>query len=141
LFLLLGLLQTILAVRVFFRMSKTSQCRLVETSDQPSSARITILLPVLNEATRIANCLESLIAQPNEVAEILIIDGGSTDATRAIVEIYQLRDDRVRWVDAGPSGQARRGILTSVSLARIRQINGFFVSMQTCASLLNSLSP
>jgi dolichol-phosphate mannosyltransferase len=103
LLLLLGLLQTILAARVFFRMSKTSQCRLVETSDQPSSARITILLPVLNEATRIANCLESLIAQPNEVAEILIIDGGSTDATRAIVEIYQLRDDRVRWVDAGPA--------------------------------------
>ncbi|HET9882203.1 MAG TPA: glycosyltransferase family 2 protein, partial [Candidatus Binatia bacterium] len=99
-FLLLGLLQTILAARIFFRMSKTSQYRLVETSDQPSSARITILLPVLNEATRIANCLESLIAQPNEVAEILVIDGGSTDATRAIAESYHLHDDRVQWIDA-----------------------------------------
>ncbi len=102
-FLLLGLLQTILAARVFFRMLKTSQRRLVETSDQPSSARITILLPVLNEATRIANCLESLIAQPEEVAEILVIDGGSTDATRAIVEFYQWRDDRVQWIDASPA--------------------------------------
>lgn len=100
-FLLLGLLQTILAARVFFRLSKTSQCRLVETSDQPSSARITILLPVLNEATRIANCLEALIAQPEEVAEILVIDGRSTDATRAIAEFYHRRDDRVRWIDAG----------------------------------------
>jgi dolichol-phosphate mannosyltransferase len=103
LFLLLGFLQTIFAARVFFRMAKTSRRRLVETSDQPSSARISILLPVLDEATRIANCLNALIAQPNEVAEILIIDGGSIDATRAIAKIYQLRDDRVQWIDAGPA--------------------------------------
>jgi dolichol-phosphate mannosyltransferase len=103
LFLLLGLLQAVLAARVFFRMSKTSRCRFVETSDQPSSARITILLPVLNEATRIANCLETLIAQPEEVAEILVIDGGSADASLAIVESYRRRDDRVRWIDASPA--------------------------------------
>jgi dolichol-phosphate mannosyltransferase len=103
LFLLLGFLQTIFAARVFFRMAKTSRRRLVETSDQPSSARISILLPVLDEATRIANCLNALIAQPNEVAEILIIDGGSIDATRAIAKIYQLRDDRLQWIDAGPA--------------------------------------
>ena len=102
-YLLLGLLQTILAARVFFRMAKTSQGRLVEAVDQPSGARITILLPVLNEATRIANCLEGLIAQPEEVAEILVIDGGSTDATRAIAEIYHLRDRRVQWIDATPT--------------------------------------
>ena len=101
-FLLLGLLQTILAARVLFRMSKISQGRL-EASEQPSSSRITILLPVLNEATRIGNCLESLIAQPQEVAEILVIDSGSTDGTRAIAEYYRLRDGRVRWVDASPA--------------------------------------
>lgn len=83
-------------------MAKTSQRRLVETSDRPASARITVLLPVLNEATRIANCLETLIAQPEEVAEILVIDGGSTDATRAITDNYRRRDDRVRWIDASP---------------------------------------
>jgi dolichol-phosphate mannosyltransferase len=102
-FLLLGVLQTILAARVFFRMAKTSGGRPVEAVDQPSSARITILLPVLNEATRIANCLEGLVAQPDEVAEILVIDGGSTDTTRAIVEIYHSRDHRVRWIDASPA--------------------------------------
>ena len=84
-------------------MSEFLQRRVVETSDQPSSSRITILLPVLNEATRIANCLESLIAQPQEVAEILVVDSGSTDRTRAIAEYYRLRDGRVRWVDASPA--------------------------------------
>jgi len=102
-FLLLGVLQTILAARVFFRMAKTSGGRLVEAVDQPSSARITILLPVLNEATRIANCLEGLVAQPEEVAEILVVDGGSTDTTRSIAEIYHSRDHRVRWIDASPA--------------------------------------
>jgi dolichol-phosphate mannosyltransferase len=109
LFLLLGLMQTILAARVFFRMAKTSRGRLVETSDQPSSARITILLPVLNEATRIADCLDALIAQPKEVAEILVIDGGSTDATREVTENYRRRDDRVRWIDASPAGSQWTG--------------------------------
>jgi dolichol-phosphate mannosyltransferase len=102
-FLLLGVLQTILAARVFFRMAKTSGGRLVEAVDQPSSARITILLPVLNEATRISNCLEGLVAQPEEVAEILVVDGGSTDTTGAIAEIYHSRDHRVRWIDASPA--------------------------------------
>lgn len=101
-FLLLGLFQTILAVRVFLRMSKTSGGRRVETFDQPLPARITALVPVLNEASRIANCLDGLVAQPEEVAEILVIDGGSTDETRSIADIYRLRDARVKWIDASP---------------------------------------
>jgi dolichol-phosphate mannosyltransferase len=99
-FLLLGILQTILAARVFFRMAKTSRGGVVKELDEPSPARISILLPVLNEATRIEDCLDSLIAQPEEVAEILVIDGGSIDATRDIVETYNSRDNRVRWIDA-----------------------------------------
>jgi dolichol-phosphate mannosyltransferase len=101
-FLLLGILQTILAARVFIRMAESSRGRVIIASNQSSRARISILLPVLNEETRIANCLEGLIAQPEEVAEILVIDGGSTDATRAIIEIYHSRDARVRWIDANP---------------------------------------
>lgn len=141
LFLLLGLLQTILAARVFFRMAK-SQGRLVETSDQPSSARITILLPVLNEATRIANCLESLIAQPNEVAEILVIDGGSLDGTRAIAEIYQSRDDRVRWIDAGPADPQWTGKAWNlqVGLARSNPANQWILCIDADVRVSAKLS-
>ena len=39
--------------------------------DQSSADRISVLLPVLNEAKRIERALESLIAQPEEVHEIL----------------------------------------------------------------------
>jgi dolichol-phosphate mannosyltransferase len=101
-FLLLGVLQAILAARVLMRMAKTSRGRTVEACDQPLPGRISVLVPVLNEATRIAQCLADLIAQPEEVAEILVVDGGSVDQTRSIVDSYRLRDTRVKWIDASP---------------------------------------
>jgi dolichol-phosphate mannosyltransferase len=101
-FTLVGALQVLLAARVFFRMLRTAGGQRVETCDQPSSERISVILPVLNEASRIADCLEGLITQPREIAEILVVDGGSTDRTRAIVEDYRSRDARVQWLDASP---------------------------------------
>jgi dolichol-phosphate mannosyltransferase len=77
----------------------------IQVSGRASAERISVLLPVLNEAERIARCLESLIAQPEEVYEILIVDGGSTDATPAIVERFRVKDRRVRWIDASPVDQ------------------------------------
>lgn len=74
----------------------------IETSDAPSLERVSILLPVLNEAPRIVSCLETLITQPEEAWEILVIDGGSTDGTQAIVEAITQRDARVRLIDASP---------------------------------------
>ncbi|MBM4261951.1 MAG: glycosyltransferase family 2 protein [Deltaproteobacteria bacterium] len=74
----------------------------VEASDTPSHESVTILLPVLNELQRLAGCLETLIAQPREVREILVIDGGSSDGTQALVDGFAMRDGRVRLVDASP---------------------------------------
>lgn len=74
----------------------------VERSDEPSQERISIIVPVLNEAARIERCLRAVIAQSPEVGEILIVDGGSTDGTQAIVERWSDRDSRLRWLDASP---------------------------------------
>jgi dolichol-phosphate mannosyltransferase len=74
----------------------------ITASDQPSRESITILLPVLNEAKRIEGCLQSLMAQPQEVCEILVVDGGSTDGTQTLVNAFHQRDERVRLIDASP---------------------------------------
>jgi dolichol-phosphate mannosyltransferase len=71
-------------------------------SDLPSQERISVIVPVLNEAARIERCLAALINQPPEVSEILIVDGGSTDGTPDIVERWRARDGRLRWLDASP---------------------------------------
>jgi dolichol-phosphate mannosyltransferase len=75
----------------------------IQVSGRASAERISILLPVLNEAGRIERCIESLLAQPEEVYEILIVDGGSTDATPAIVERFRAKNQRLRWIDASPA--------------------------------------
>ena len=61
-----------------------------------------MLLPVLNEADRIDTCLAALCQQPEEVWEILAIDGGSNDGTQGIVQRHHALDARVRLIDASP---------------------------------------
>jgi dolichol-phosphate mannosyltransferase len=68
----------------------------------PPSERLAVVLPVLNEAARLAPCLEGLLAQGPEVAEILVVDGGSSDGTQALVAEFTARDARVRLLDASP---------------------------------------
>jgi len=74
----------------------------IQLSDDPSGERICVILPALNEAERIDRALDGLISQPQEVHEILIVDGGSTDGTPAIVQRYRQSDRRVSVVDACP---------------------------------------
>ena len=61
-----------------------------------------MILPVLNEAERIAPALASLVEQPEEVAEILVVDGGSSDGTQALVRRAAQSDPRVKLLDASP---------------------------------------
>ncbi len=74
----------------------------IVTCDLPQTGKVSILLPVLNEAERIENCLSGLVRQPDEVSEILVIDGGSTDRTQALVQEYHRIDPRIRLLDASP---------------------------------------
>jgi dolichol-phosphate mannosyltransferase len=62
-----------------------------------------VLVPVLNEAERLGDCLAGLAAQGAEVAEVLVIDGGSCDSTCDLVRTYAAKDPRVHLVEAGPA--------------------------------------
>ena len=63
---------------------------------------MTIVVATLNEAHRIAPCLEGLIAQGPVVREILIVDSGSTDATVELVRDAMTRDARIRLLRDDP---------------------------------------
>ncbi len=99
---LFGALQLLLALRVIRRLVRTAGGSLIEISHESRPEQVSVILPVVNEAARIRACLECLVAQPEAVKEILVVDGGSTDGTQSIVERYQARDRRVRLVDASP---------------------------------------
>lgn len=99
-----ALAQGLLAGSVFLRMARTANGVRVQAVDDEGlpGGLVSILIPVLNEAHRLGPCLEGAMAQGREVAEILVIDGGSTDGTRELVEHHASLDDRIRLVDASP---------------------------------------
>lgn len=101
---ILALAQVLLASRVFYRMARTAGGRRVQRSDHPagSEERVTVLVPVLNEAHRLGPCLQGLVTQELELAEILVIDGGSIDGTQDLIRDWEARDNRVRLIDAAP---------------------------------------
>jgi dolichol-phosphate mannosyltransferase len=68
----------------------------------PGAGTIVAIVPVLDEAERLGPALEGLIAQGPQLVSIVVVDGGSTDATCALVRSFAGRDPRVRLVDASP---------------------------------------
>src|SRR5215210_673154 len=65
--------------------------------------KVSIVVPVRNEEASIRELLDSLLAQTRPPDEIVITDGGSTDATPQIIEEYIRDGAPVRLVRAGPA--------------------------------------
>jgi glycosyltransferase involved in cell wall biosynthesis len=55
-------------------------------------ASISVIIPTLNSAKTLKDCLESIVAQdyPEDKIEIIIADGGSTDSTLSIVSEFSV---------------------------------------------------
>ena len=60
---------------------------------------ISVLVPVLNEESRVAKTIASILAQPGADLEVLVADGRSVDETAAVVARIAAGDSRVRLVD------------------------------------------
>lgn len=59
---------------------------------------VSVVMPVLNEAASITQCLETVLQQdyPPDLLEILVVDGGSTDGTPDLVQILGQRHPGLR---------------------------------------------
>ncbi|MEM6739444.1 MAG: glycosyltransferase family 2 protein [Pseudomonadota bacterium] len=67
------------------------------------AARVSVVMPVRNNAETVAQALRSVLAEP-EVGEVLFVDDGSTDGSAEIAR--GLDDDRVRIVPGPQTGVA-----------------------------------
>jgi glycosyltransferase involved in cell wall biosynthesis len=66
-------------------------------------ARVSAIIPVYNGAATIAEAVDSALAQTFRDLEVIVVDDGSIDETRSILQRY---DARIRIVAQGNSGPA-----------------------------------
>jgi succinoglycan biosynthesis protein ExoA len=62
---------------------------------------VSVIIPCFNEAPFLGACLDSILdsGYPARRMEVLVADGISDDGTRALIERYAARDQRVRCID------------------------------------------
>ncbi len=83
---------------------------------------MSIIMPVRNEERFIADAIRSLRREEDVHFDLIVVDDGSTDGTRAIVEAIGREDSRVRVVD-GPA----RGVSAARNVG-VREIRGPLVT-------------
>ena len=101
--LIIALVQVAFAAAVLARMARTARgIALDPARSLIEPGALAIIVPVLDEEDRLARCLDGLIAHGPTVREILVVDGGSRDGTRALIASYSARDPRVKLIAADP---------------------------------------
>ena len=74
------------------------------TEPRVAAPAISVLVPICNVERYLTQCLDSLLAQTYTDFEVLCINDGSTDDSRAIIQRYLESDNRFRAIDKPNSG-------------------------------------
>ena len=61
--------------------------------------KVSVVIPSLNVAGYVRECLDSVLGQTLSDIEVLVVDAASTDGTHEIIEEYALKDSRVTLLD------------------------------------------
>lgn len=70
----------------------------------PDNQLVSIIIPIFNAEPYLAQCLDSVLAQPYRELDIICLNDGSTDGSLAIMQAYADRDERIRIIDKQNQG-------------------------------------
>jgi abequosyltransferase len=87
-------------------------------ADLATPIRLSICIPTYNFGDFIAETLESILPQVVDGVEVVILDGGSTDQTPAVVRAFQARSPALRYHRREERGGIDRDMARTVELAR-----------------------
>lgn len=96
------------------------------------SALISIILPAYNAEKTLAESVNSVLAQTYDKIELVIIDDGSTDGTKAIAEEFAKKDGRVKVL----SNEVNIGVLKT-RLKGVRASKGLWIAFIDSDDLWN----
>ncbi len=68
--------------------------------DVSSNIKISIIIPVRNEESKIERSLNSILRQKGVISQIIVVDDSSTDGTRSVVEEYSKRYRNIELIEA-----------------------------------------
>lgn len=74
-------------------------------------AKVSIVIPTYNRADRVCDSISSVLAQTEKDLELIVVDDGSTDNTRQVIE--NIPDSRVRYIwrpNGGPAAARNTGL-------------------------------
>lgn len=74
---------------------------------------ISIIVPIYNAADYLEQCIRSLVQQTESDLQIILVDDGSTDRSRPILETFAKQDERIILLQqphAGQSAARNRGL-------------------------------
>jgi CDP-glycerol glycerophosphotransferase len=104
-----------LLYRVARRLARTAPARAARA--RLLRPQISVIVPIYNVEEYLAACLDSVLAQTFGDFEVVVVDDGSPDGSRAIAEEYAGRDRRIRIVTR-PNGGLGAARNTGVRVAR-----------------------
>lgn len=72
-------------------------------AERPAAVKLSFVIPTRNQVRFIRRCLDSCVAQGIPGAEIVVVDGLSSDGTQDVLASY---GPRIQWTSERDSGQA-----------------------------------
>ena len=74
---------------------------------------VSVVMPSYNQARYLPLAIESVLNQSWQKLELIVMDGGSTDGSKGILNKYQKKDARLRWwsePDSGPANAINKAL-------------------------------
>ena len=76
---------------------------------------VSVVMPARNAAAFLREAIDSILTQTWRELELIVVDDGSTDDTRAIAEELGAADGRLRVISPGGSQNAKSGLVAALN--------------------------
>jgi len=80
--------------------------------------KVSVIIPTYNRANLLARAIKSVLNQTFQDFELIIVDDGSTDNTKEVVEEFQKKDSRIKYIFQENSGGPAKPINTGIKNSR-----------------------